>query len=130
MLVELADVRQVPGEGTRRWFSDGYFDLIVWYAEGDALGFQLCYDKGHDERALTWRPPHRYTHNRVDDGEGPFGSKRTPVLVQDGLFDRDPILDRFRRAAVGIDPEVTLLVCRALAECPASVPVPAGAPCR
>ena len=31
MLVEYRNVRQIRGEGHRRWFSDEYFDLIVWY---------------------------------------------------------------------------------------------------
>jgi len=31
MLVEHAHVRQIHGEGYRRWFADDYFDLIVWY---------------------------------------------------------------------------------------------------
>jgi hypothetical protein len=52
MLAEIRDVRQIPGEGFRRWFSDGDFDLIVWYAGGEIAGFQLCYDKGRRERAL------------------------------------------------------------------------------
>lgn len=127
MLVEMPGVRQVPGEGVRRWFSDAFFDLIVWYANGEVSGFQLCYDKGHNERALTWHRPRRYTHARVDDGEGPFGPKMTPVLVQDGLFDRDAIVERFRQAAAGIDGELVDLVCRSLAECPSSTPAPSRA---
>lgn len=122
MLIEIPDVRQVRGEGLRRWFCDSFFDLIVWYANGEVTGFQLCYDKGHNERALTWHRPRCYTHARVDDGEGHFGTKETPVLVQDGLFDRDAIVKRFRAAAAGIDPTVVDLVCRSLAECPASTP--------
>jgi len=30
MLEESEYVRQVKGEPKRRWFSDDYFDLIVW----------------------------------------------------------------------------------------------------
>jgi hypothetical protein len=47
MLNEIANPRQIPGEGPRRWFTDSYFDLIVWYqgASSSIAGFQLCYDK-------------------------------------------------------------------------------------
>ncbi len=33
--VERKNLRQIAGGGFRRWFSDEYFDLIVWY-EGEA----------------------------------------------------------------------------------------------
>jgi len=55
MLTEIRNARQVEGEGFRRWFTDDYFDLIVWYGDQNAMiGFQLCYDKQGKERALTW----------------------------------------------------------------------------
>lgn len=56
-MVERSDVRQVPGEGSRRWFSDAAFDPVVWYEDdakggGDGIvGFQFCYDKLGRERA-------------------------------------------------------------------------------
>lgn len=116
MLVEIRDVRQVPGEGRRRWFTDRDFDLIVWYADEAVNGFQLCYDKQNTERALTWYRPARFVHTRVDTGEAPFGPKKSPVLVQDGVFDRDAVAHRFRRASRGMDPEIAGLVSRMLAE--------------
>ena len=33
MLTEIQNARQIAGEGVRRWFTDDYFDLIVWYGE-------------------------------------------------------------------------------------------------
>lgn len=102
MLKERQDVRQIEGEGFRRWFSDQYFDLIVWYEDdspGDCLGFQLCYDKEGNERALTWTKRHGYSHTKVDDGENPFSNKMSPVLVSDGIFERDEIIGKFRKAA-------------------------------
>jgi GNAT superfamily N-acetyltransferase len=116
MLIELRDVRQVPGEGSRRWFTDPSFDLIVWYEGGEVAGFQLCYDKQRKERALTWHRPGRYTHMRVDTGEHMFGPKATPVLVQDGVFERDSILEAFRQASTSVDPPIVELVSRALAD--------------
>ncbi|MFW5812247.1 MAG: hypothetical protein ACOCWS_04610, partial [Alkalispirochaetaceae bacterium] len=67
MLSEIKPVRQVPGEGFRRWFTDEEMDLIVWYDGEDQEqieGFQLCYDKEVLERALTWRPEAGFTHHK------------------------------------------------------------------
>lgn len=114
MLTEIMDVRQIPNEGFRRWFSDAYFDLIVWYAAGKIAGFQLCYDKGHRERALTWHPPRRYLHTRVDDGDRTEGYKMTPILVRDGVFEHEQVAERFRAAGANIDPEIARLVHAAL----------------
>ena len=57
MLNEIANLRQISEEGHRRWFTDSYFDLIVWYERDGATlaGFQLCYDKEGEERALGLR---------------------------------------------------------------------------
>ena len=43
-----------PGKSSRKWFSDDYFDLIVWIdLNGAVSGFQLRYDKYKKERTLT-----------------------------------------------------------------------------
>jgi len=111
VLKEFEDTRQIPGEGVRRWFTDEYFDLIVWYDDlGGILGFQLCYDKGKHERAVTWRSTGSYIHEAVDDGELYGRNKMTPVMVQDGAFDRERIADRFRKHAAGIDRDLTAFV--------------------
>jgi hypothetical protein len=116
MLHEVEKVRQIPGEGPRRWFSDQYFDLIVWYEKnGSVLGFQLCYDKFEKERALTWRRDRGFSHEKVDDGEGrPGEPKSTPILLPDGLFDASAITARFRKESAEIDPEVSRLVAKTL----------------
>jgi hypothetical protein len=112
MLAELAHVRQIKGEHRRRWFCDRYFDLIVWIAEdGGIAGFQLCYDKDGKQRALTWKPPGRYTHTGIDDGENrPGRFKQTPILVADGSFDHAGIAARFKRASLEIDPPIAEFV--------------------
>ena len=117
-LTEIRDVRQIPTEGHRRWFTGGEFDLIVWYEGGALTGFQLCYDKSQRERALTWRTSGSYGHTRIDDGEKMPGPKMTPILVQDGHFDKVKVGERFRVAAVGIDPEIADLVSRRIEEYP------------
>jgi hypothetical protein len=112
MLSEIAETRQIPEEGPRRWFTDDYFDLIVWYKgkSSEISGFQLCYDKQRSERALTWREGQGYDHRRIDDGEVVGRMKMTPVLVPDGLFDSTAIAERFRASSEAIDPEIRELV--------------------
>lgn len=121
MLEERSGVRQVEGEGYRRWFSDRYFDLIVWYtdeAQEEIVGFQLCYDKPGRERAVTWRKDEGFSHNLIDDGERPFSSKMSPLLVEDGIFDRDGILENFKEAAGNIDPDLEAFIHIVLTEYP------------
>jgi hypothetical protein len=85
MLQELQDVRQVRGEGLRRWFVDDDLELILWYDFNKKLeGFQICYDKLAGTRTVTWK---RIT---TDSGEaksilvsdGPYNKARLAALVQ------------------------------------------------
>jgi len=120
MLQEIKGVRQVPGEGARRWFTSLFFDLIVWYGQGGAPeGFQLTYDKPAQERALTWRAGIGFVHEKVDDGEIPGQAKMTPILVPDGMFDVSAVANRFREESSGIDQAVTRLVQDTLEKYPA-----------
>lgn len=112
MLTEMKNVEQIPGEPRRRWFSDRYFDLIVWVDDRDRiLGFQLCYDKLRNERFLTWWPDRGYRHGRIDDGEDrPGKQKATPILVADGEFERDRIADLFKTESAGLEEDISSLV--------------------
>ncbi len=107
-MAEIKGARQISGEGFRRWFTDEYFDLIVWYERAGSpvtamKGFQLCYDKSGKERALTWTREHGFQHNRIDSGEIPGHAKMTPVIIADGEFRSDSIADLFRKEAAQID---------------------------
>ena len=101
MLKEEKNVRQIAGDPRRRWFSDEYFDLIVWFDKDDSVwGFQLCYDREHKPRALTWTGAHGYKHTGIDNGEHVWGTSQvSPVLVEDGAFDALPVTQRFGAAA-------------------------------
>ena len=112
MLVEYKDVYQPEGEPKRRWFFDNYFDLIVWYnEEGNIFGFQLCYDRPRNQRALTWKSPSLYFHMRIDDGENrPGNYKSTPILVPDGVFDFKSIAERFKIVSTNVDSNISELV--------------------
>lgn len=117
MLKEFKRVRQVTGY-FRRWYSDDYFDLIVWYDEASRItGFQLCYDRNRDEHAFTWRAGKGFSHNRVDDGEADYTvSKMSPILVPDGEFPVATVSARFAERSAQLDPEVRELVLAKLRE--------------
>lgn len=118
-LREVVRVRQVPGELRRRWFSSDALDLVVWFDDdGVIAGFQLCYDKLHAERALTWHARgHRLQHMAVDDGEpGGMRHKSSPVLVPDGVLDAPKLLAEFRAAAGELPPAIVAAVVAQLGD--------------
>jgi hypothetical protein len=120
MLQELVPTRQISDEPPRRWFTGEQFDLIVWY-DGDLeiIGFQLCYQKGSDEHALTWWRDKGFAHDRIDDGEGrPDEQKMTPILVPDGSFDRQALIEAFREQSRAIEPRLVRFVTRTIAAYP------------
>jgi hypothetical protein len=108
MLKEAKNVRQIEGEPRRRWFDDEYFDLIVWLQPGEEIwGFQLCYDREHKPRALTWTKEYGYKHAGIDTGEHVWGTSQcSPVLVEDGLFDTLPIAAKLQAAAGELPPGI------------------------
>lgn len=121
MLKEFTSVRQIPEDGFRRWFTDDEFDLFIWYAdstEREIVGFQLCYNKKGNQKALTWYREKGYLHTAVDDGEGSPLKNRTPILVADGIFPKDRVIDLFRRSAKNIDRQLFELVDRQLVNYP------------
>ena len=118
MLQEVSQVRQIANENPRRWFSSSDMDLTVWIdREGNINGFELCYDKGRDERAVRWFEDAGFLHERVDDGESrPGRFKGTPILVPDGAFSAQVIAERFRSASTYIDQTVAVFVYGKLLE--------------
>ncbi|MCL4504071.1 MAG: hypothetical protein M1438_19785 [Deltaproteobacteria bacterium] len=110
MLKEYAQILQPEG---RRWFGDDYFDLIVWSGKhGEIVGFQLCYDLGGDERALTWHEKTGFGHQRVDDGDLHRPFKATPILIADGECDAAAILRRFQEHSGLMDEQVAGFVLK------------------
>jgi hypothetical protein len=126
----LANVLQRPGEPRRRWFHSEHADLIVWYTGNESIkGFQLCYDRLGNERALTWMQEKGFSHLKVDDGEiEPLRAKRTPILVADGVFDAKAVLERFLSMANNLPVEVATFVTNKLREYPvaSSPPLPSA----
>jgi hypothetical protein len=48
------------------------------------MGFQLCYDLGAGEHALTWRDGGGFVHSKIDTGEDTAFANCTPILEPDG----------------------------------------------
>ena len=110
MLYEIKDVQQEEGGPFCRWFADRDFDLFVWYNADDSFfGFQLCYQKGKDEKALTWKESTGFAHERVDLGTR-ARSNMTPVLVSDGVFPKDKVARLFLEKSKEIDPLISEFV--------------------
>ena len=81
VLREIKGVRQERGSGRRRWFESDALHLVVWFGRDEnVIGFQLCYDLGRGEHALTWRPETGFTHHLIDAGEDSPWANRTPIL--------------------------------------------------
>jgi hypothetical protein len=121
MLREIVDVRQIPGEAARRVYSSAELDLTVWLDDRDGVvGFELCYDKGKDERAVRWnRETGIVLHRKVDDGESrPGRYKAAPVLVPDGAFPVKKISRLFQDNSRDLDRSLAEFIYRKLLENP------------
>jgi hypothetical protein len=100
MLIEMRDVRQVPGDRFRRWFADETLELVIWYEpQGSIHGFQVCYDPQGTPRALTWTEEKGFSHAKVDGGEESVFSNRTPILCAGGKYDTALLRNAFLASA-------------------------------
>ena len=112
MFTEIRNVRQEKGTaGRRRWFESDGFDLVVWHDGAGALaGFQICYDLGKGERALTWRPGLGFAHNAVDEGDETPLKNLTPVLIPDGTVPWKELAAQFAERSASLEPALRELV--------------------
>jgi hypothetical protein len=116
---EISDVRQVPGEGRRRWFFSHEQDLLVWFDdEGAPVAFQLAYGKSRDEHALRWKAGRGFRHHRVDDGESSAMANAAPMLSANGAFRGRAVLKAFLAASAGMPREIADFVAARLREHP------------
>ncbi len=104
-LKEIKNVRQISGEGFRRWFTDDFFDLYIWYQDNkkDITGFQLAYGEVERDHALTWTVNHGFSHDGVDDGNITGSYKRSPILIANGMFDPDSLIHMFEEHQGDLD---------------------------
>ncbi len=112
MLKELRHVRQDDNDLFRRCFHSPSLELIVWFDNQDEIvGFQLCYKSGNAEKALTWKKQHGYSHDTIDTGEtSPTDYKASAMLVSDGVFNKEKILNQFRHESSQIDKTLTSFI--------------------
>ncbi len=117
MLREFVHVKQERRAGRRRWFESDGLELVVWHDAADRLeGFQICYDFGRGEHALTWRPGAGFAHSFVDDGDTfDGGAKLTPILVPDGAVPWAELTKRFAERSGTLEPALRELVSARLA---------------
>jgi hypothetical protein len=95
----------------RRWFSDEYYDLIVWEdPQGEIAQFELCYDKYRNEHSFFWSKKEGLMHLKVDDGEITGGHKMSPIYMADGKFDCKSMADKFWAESTTIDPEIAKFI--------------------
>jgi hypothetical protein len=116
VLREITNLKQERGAGRRRWFESEGFDLVVWLGADDLVtGFQICYDFGRGEHALTWRPESGFAHHAVDPGDATPLKNETPVLIPDGAVPWLEVADCFARCSDALEADLRLLVGEKLA---------------
>ncbi len=117
MLSEFKDLRQYPDEDRRRLFTDKDFSLYVWYREGRLSGFELCYDKQAEEKALLWTVDHGFSWHTVEDGETePYSMKASAILTSPQAALAPNLIEDFGRAAGDLEPEIRDLVLEKLGQ--------------
>jgi hypothetical protein len=116
MLTEVTKTNPVEGEPRRRWFTDRTVDLYVWYDDADAIvQFQICYDKGPEEKALNWNRDSGLSHRGVDDGEsGVFRMKSTPILTGRADLDLEAVRRVFSAASGKLEYDLHEFIMRRL----------------
>jgi hypothetical protein len=111
MLREIVKVKQERAPGRRRWFESDGLDLIVWLDPQERVtGFQLCYDLGRGECALTWRDGPGFAHSTVDTGDTTPLKDETPVLRPGGPVPWRQLEARFAERSAELEPELRGLI--------------------
>lgn len=112
MLQEITATKQ-DGSERKRWFRDDTFDVYVWQnPKGEFTTLQLCYDRSHDERVMRWNRISGYSHERIDAPEEKPGRAMSAILVKDGVFPAELVLERFRDVAAKLPAEIAEFVDR------------------
>lgn len=117
MLREMKWVSQIEGEPQRRWFADHELDLIIWQDDSHIVGFELCYDKTDQERALSWQSTDGFRHSWVDSGEiHPGRPKPAPLLVPCVHFDVRQVARKFLDKSRSLERDVAEFIYDKLLE--------------
>lgn len=111
VLREIRNVKQERGGGRRRWFEAEGMELVVWLDEAGAVaGFQVGYDFGRGERALTWRKGEGFAHSVVDTGDTDPLRNEAPILRPDPEVPWAEIARSFEACGAELEPELRELV--------------------
>jgi hypothetical protein len=117
VLHEIKNVKQERGAGRRRWFESENLELVVWLDRHDRVtGFQLCYDAGHGDHALTWRDGTGFAHSAIDSGDDSPLVNRAPVLEPDDDVPWAEIAHLFDARSATLEPQLRQLIHDKLAE--------------
>jgi hypothetical protein len=102
---------QNPKDPNRIWYSDEYFDLIIWQDRHNCIeAFQLCYDIKRHERVLSWSKTYGFNHSQIDSGEQSPNTNRSPLFVADGIFECQKLLEKFNKHAKDIDAHIRAFI--------------------
>jgi hypothetical protein len=112
---EIKHVKQESGPGRRRWFESDRCDLVVWFDAAERIdGFQLCYDLGRGQHALTWRVGSGFAHNAIDTGTASPFKNCTPILVANGVVPWSELRALFAARSGTLEPALRDFVTDAL----------------
>jgi hypothetical protein len=111
VLREIKHVKQERGAGRRRWFESEGLDLVVWLdARGNVSGFQLCYEIGLGQHALTWRTGRGFAHSSIDTGDDTPLKNESPVLHPAGNAPWPEIVQLFDQHSGTLAPALRRLI--------------------
>ena len=114
---EIKNVKQEGSGGRRRWFESDGLELVVWSdVSGQVTGFQICYDLGRGEHALTWRPGGGFAHASIDAGDDTPLKNQSPVLTPEGDAPWQEIARVFDEQSESLDVGLRQLVRDKLAQ--------------
>lgn len=111
-LREIIGLAQTDKNLFKRWFTDSdYWDLYIWTdKKNEIVGIQLCYSKNLNEHALTWFKDEVFNHTKVStrySSAGLSGSfSGSPILVPNGIFNKDLILNKFLKDSIKLDKKI------------------------
>ena len=106
----------------RLWFSDHDNDLFIWLNYKEPVAFQFSYNKQQNEHTLNWEVQKGYSHQRIDNGEDDTANyKMTPIMVPNGMIDRDQISQIFKSISQNIEPQLARFVSQKLDNAPLGI---------
>ncbi len=107
--MEIQGVRQRPEEGFRRWFSNNYFDIVIWYEEegGEISGIQFCYGKPFSEKAFTWESTSQSHHYVTEQRKS---ASATGMLKGDAGIISESVMKQLKEESHEMDKDLLVLV--------------------